>query len=65
MQAVKEFAEEMFLPPAMQAAVQILRGKGHYVIARRNRNGSFRYSVDCARETDAATICKRFRRYGI
>jgi hypothetical protein len=65
MNHVKEFAEEMLLPPAMRAAVQILRDHGHHVRARRNRNGSFRYSVDCKPEINAMRVCARFRHYGI
>lgn len=51
--------------PAARATVEILRQKGHTVAVRRNRNGSWRYAVDGAPETDALTMSNRFRHYGV
>jgi hypothetical protein len=54
-------AEER-MPPHPRGVVESLRGDGHTVTVRENRNGSLRYSVDGARETDAHTMTNRYLR---
>lgn len=56
---------EFQIPSYPRGAVELLRLKGHTVTTRRNKHGSWRYSVDGKPETDALTMFKRFARYGL
>lgn len=49
-----------FIPPAVAGVINELERIGYRVSVRRTRNGSNRYSVNGARETDAHTLIKRF-----
>jgi hypothetical protein len=56
---------ERVLPPAVRAAVEILRERGHVVTVRLTDMGSRWYSVDGARETNAEGMSRRFRHLGL
>lgn len=53
---------ERYMPPHPRGIVESLRQRGHTVTVRVNREGSHRYAVDGARETDAHTMTNRFFR---
>jgi hypothetical protein len=61
-QAEKQAEPERFMPPHPRGIVDMFRKRGHAVVVRVDRNGSHRYSVDGARETDALTMTKRYER---
>lgn len=53
---------ERYIPVHPRGIVEMFRARGHVVTVRVNREGSHRYSVDGARETDAHTMTKRYDR---
>lgn len=57
---------ERTVPPAMQGALVVLRGRGHTVTVRRSgRNGSWYYTVDGGRELRGGALCRKFADYGL
>lgn len=50
----------LFIPPSVHGVIAAISPRGYSVSVRQTRNGSNRYSVNGARETDALTLIKRF-----
>lgn len=50
---------DLHVPPHPRAVVEIIRSRGHTVSIRRNRNGSWRYSVNGSREMNAHQMTRR------
>ncbi len=50
----------IFIPPSAQGVITEISKRGWTVSVRQTRNGSNRYSVNGARETDALTLINRF-----
>jgi hypothetical protein len=50
----------LYIPPAAEGVIRAIEARGYTVGVRQTRDGSNRYSVNGARETDALTMIKRF-----
>ena len=50
----------LYIPPAAEGVIRAIEARGYIVGVRQTRDGSNRYSVSGARETDALTMIKRF-----